>query len=242
MAEVDMTPALTGSRQCSSSAYAAREDELASPTATEEEYPLPDYDALLPSPSQKAYWEDPFGFLTRLKERAMTLFESNYFAYPTDEPHCFSVVHHARRAGAKDSEYFVRPVEGSCTCPFFTRQETGEYLTEQGEVPYIVPCKHLQGLSLLMRKTRRWLYATGQIRAFCALVAPWMRTLAYLRRERIREERAHSTDRAYDGSVACAVTIYQGVRSKRNSSPQPHTTTGSRREIQTGKEQSTWKQ
>lgn len=204
---------------------------------------------LTPSLSQKAFWEDPHAFLARLEERATRLFESGYFAYPTDEPHCFSVVHHVKKTSAKDSEYFVRPVEGTCTCPFFARQGTGEYLTramgeylpgavgenlgEDGEQPYIVPCKHLRGLSLLVRKTRRWLYQTGQIRAFCALAVPWMRMLAHLRRERIRQEHG-----GHDFSEACTNFIYRGVRERQNGSskgkhgrlPSPHTTEGFRGE------------
>lgn len=185
-----------------------------------------EYDTASPSLSQKAFGNDPHGFLARLEERANTLFESGYFAYPTDEAYCFAVVHHVKRAGASDSEYFVRPIEGTCTCPFFSRQELGEYLTAPGEAPYLIPCKHLRGLSLLVKKTRGWLYSTGQIGAFCALVSPWMRMLAHLRRGRIEVE-----NNGRNFSKGCSPHIwrnsvspdYRGVREKRKrtSSPAP---------------------
>ena len=206
----------------------------------EEGYPFPpppqdagtEYDAPLPSLSQKAFGDDPHAFLARLEERANTLFESGYFAYPTDEAYCFAVVHHVKRAGATDSEYFVRPVEGTCTCPFFARQELGEYLMPPGEPSYLVACKHLRGLSLLVRKTRGWLYGTGQIRAFCALVSPWMRMLAHLRRGRIdRENNGRDYKKIASGdfsdSQGCSPHIwrngvspdYRGVREKRKRTP-----------------------
>ena len=194
----------------------------------ESSLPFQDFDPPMPSLSQKAFQEDPQGFLMRLEARAMTLFECGYFAYPTDEAYCFSVVHHAKKVGASDSEYFVRPVEGTCTCPFFSRQEAGEYLFEPGNEPYIVPCKHLRGLTLLVRKTRRWLYATGQIRAFCALVVPWMQMLSHLRRERIRQEKKIASGDFsgygnYDvpsgchfpSESNCASPVYRGVRNRR---------------------------
>ena len=175
------------------------------------------------SPSQKAFGEDPQGFLQRLEERAATLFESGYVVYPTNEAFCFAVVHHVIRAGATDSEYFVRPLEGTCSCPFFMWQQKGDYLGEQGESPTLVPCKHLRGLSLLVRKTRDWLYKTGQSRAYCALTVPWIEMVILRWKHGHRGHNGHR-ESGIGSDAVCTQSTYRGVRErrkKRRSSDKP---------------------
>lgn len=132
-------------------------------------------------PSQRAYRQDPNGFLMRLSARAATLFESGYRVYPAGEPHTFVIV---CDGGTDPPQYTIHATEQTCSCPFHAQQAAGEYL---GEDTAIIPCKHVMGLSSLVRKTRRWLYQTGQVRAFCALSIHWMKHLSALRRARIQE-------------------------------------------------------
>lgn len=141
------------------------------------------------SSSQQSYRNDPQGFTERLQERADTLFENGYLVYPTDEIHCFAVVHevanHSAREEKEYRQYLVRYLLFTCTCPFYERQVQGEYLTADQS---IVACKHLLGLSGLMRKTRRWLSDTGQVPAYCALWSHWLKTLSAIRLMRVRRQ------------------------------------------------------
>lgn len=144
------------------------------------------------SASQKSYQSDPQGFLARLQQRAETLFENGYVVYTTETPHVFIVA----GSGKDEKAYAVHAIEQTCDCLFFTRQLAGEYLTDDGS---IVVCKHLQGLSLLVRKTRRWLHASGQIEQYCTLWTHWMKTMAAVRRQRIQEAQSQK-DRTNEGN------------------------------------------
>jgi hypothetical protein len=132
------------------------------------------------SPSQKAYRDNPQGFLERLGERAATLFEYGYRVYPGEDNHVFVVTNASRK---EETQYRVNGLERTCDCPFFAWQQAGEYL---GEDQTLIPCKHLLGLSGLVRKTRQELYQRGKVTAFCALSTHWMKHLSALRQERIQ--------------------------------------------------------
>lgn len=156
------------------------------------------------SPSQKAYREDPQGFLGRLGERAATLFESGYRVRPGEHDHVFVVTAPAPRKGSRAAgsgepgEYRVHARARTCDCPFFARQQAGERLGAAGddEDDSVVPCKHLAGLPALVRKTRQEFYEQGRVGAFCALSVHWLKHLAALRRERIREAATVATETA----------------------------------------------
>lgn len=148
------------------------------------------------SPSQKAYQDDPVGFVDRLLERANNLFDSGYLVYPTDTPHLFLVTCEDKKGNVR--EYAVHALDGTCACAFYTRQAGGEYLTDDQT---ILACKHWQGLPLLVRRTRRWLFETEQLCSYCALWVHWMKTRAHIRRERIEIERKQRNDDGkYDGA------------------------------------------
>ena len=71
------------------------------------------------SASQKAYLDDPEGFINRLAARADNLFEDGYLAQITAETHVFEVINQ----GAKHQHgYRVNALRGTCTCPFYERQ------------------------------------------------------------------------------------------------------------------------
>jgi hypothetical protein len=142
------------------------------------------------SPSQKAYRQDPEGFVNRLSERAATLFESGYVVYPTIEPHVFVVANHE---GKEEKAYTAHALDETCTCPFYTRQIAGEYLPPEGAG--IIPCKHLGGLATLVLKTRRWLHKESRLDEYCALWTHWMKTLAAIRKRRIQRETSVEKER-----------------------------------------------
>jgi hypothetical protein len=130
------------------------------------------------SASQKAYQEDPEGFIQRLSARAESLYENGYLALPTADIHVFEVIN----LGAKHQHaYRVNALLESCTCPFYRRQAQGERLTENGK---LIRCKHHRGLPLLIRKTRQALYQANRKQECCELWAHWMKTLTVVRQRR----------------------------------------------------------
>lgn len=137
------------------------------------------------SPSQKAYRDNPDGFLARIKARAESLFQDGYTVSATDTLHAFVVAYHAARDG-QWVEYVVCPLQGTCSCPFQNRQLQGEYL---GTDATLVTCKHLLGLSLLVRATCQTHAREGNISACCHLWQHWMITQAEKRRQRIAKEK-----------------------------------------------------
>ena len=130
------------------------------------------------SASQKAYQEDPEGFINRLVARAESLYESGYLALPTGEIHVFEVINLGTR---HKHGYRVNALTGACTCPFYERQAQGERLTDNNR---LIRCKHHRGLPLLVRKTRKALYAANQAKECCELWAHWMKTLSVIRQRR----------------------------------------------------------
>lgn len=142
------------------------------------------------SPSQKSYRDNPSGFLERLKARAEGLFHDGYTVYPGDTLHAFLVAYHEAK-GNRWVTYEVVPLLGSCTCPFYARQQDGEYL---GDDETLVACKHLRGLAALIRATCKRHASEGNITDCCFLWQHWMVTLSHLRRERIEREKRMASD------------------------------------------------
>ena len=130
------------------------------------------------SASQKAYLDDPEGFINRLAARAESLYESGYLALPTGESHVFEVIN---RGARHKHGYRVNALTGACTCPFYQRQASGEMLTDNNR---LIRCKHHRGLPGLVRRTRKALYQANQVNDYCALWAHWMKTLSAIRRQR----------------------------------------------------------
>jgi len=130
------------------------------------------------SASQKAYQEDPEGFINRLAARADALFENGYLAQITGETHVFEVIN----LGARHKHgYRVNALTGDCTCPFYQRQASGESLTDNGR---LIRCKHHRGLPGLVRRTRKALYQANQAKECCELWAHWMKTMTVIRQRR----------------------------------------------------------
>ena len=132
------------------------------------------------SSTQKAYREDPGGFVERLGARANSLYPDGYTVRPASEPHRFLVAHTNPRDGTV-TEYTVSAGEERCTCPFYARQANGERLADGGP---LLPCKHLLGLPALVRETWRQHARDGNIQALTDLWRHWMVFVAARRRRR----------------------------------------------------------
>jgi len=132
------------------------------------------------SSTQKAYREDPDGFVERLQARANSLYPDGYTVRPASEPHRFLVAHTNPKDGLV-TEYAVHAGEERCTCPFFMRQASGERLAENGP---LLPCKHLLGLPALVRETWRQHARDGDVQALTDLWRHWMVFVAARRRRR----------------------------------------------------------
>lgn len=141
--------------------------------------------ALRLSASQKSYRDNPNGFLERLQARAASLSQDGYTAYPADAPHAFVVAPDGAKEGPPMG-YLVFPLLGACSCPFYARQREGEYL---GEDRVVIPCKHLLGLSALVRATCQRHAREGDIHSCCLLWQHWMITQSKKRRERLELEK-----------------------------------------------------
>lgn len=126
------------------------------------------------SATQRAYLFDRENFLARLQERANTLFENGYTVAPTAALCVFAVLYDT--PGGERS-YLVNPVCGTCTCPFFTRQET-EPLTNGPPIP----CKHLRGLKQLIRCTRERYQQEQSWGCYFRLRLHWIASIAEGRR------------------------------------------------------------
>src|SRR4051794_38684786 len=98
------------------------------------------------SPTQWAHLFDQENFLLRLDNRADTLFENGYWVEPTCTPCVFAVLLDTPKG---EISYLVNPVCGTCTCRFFTKQETEPLTTGPP-----LACKHLRGLRLLICHVR----------------------------------------------------------------------------------------
>lgn len=98
------------------------------------------------SPTQWAYLFDQENFLARLNHRANTLFENGYTVEPSGIPYVFAVLLDTPQG---EITHLVNPILGTCTCRFFTKQETEPLTTGPP-----VACKHLRGLALLVCHVR----------------------------------------------------------------------------------------
>ena len=137
------------------------------------------------SSTQKAYREDPDGFVERLRARADSLFADGYTVRPASEPHRFLVAHTNPKDGVV-TEYAVDAEEERCPCPFYARQANGERLAAEGGP--LLPCKHLVGLPALVRETWRRHAREGNVGALTALWRHWMVFVAARRRKRQEAE------------------------------------------------------
>ena len=126
------------------------------------------------TPSERGYLFNRDAFLAGIKERGAKLFEDGYRVFATGEP-CVFVVTVPYKYGEK--LYFLNVAKGTCTCPFHREQET-KPLTSDGSV---IPCKHLEGIETLVRKTARELKEAGELSYF-KLRATWLDVLAHRRR------------------------------------------------------------
>lgn len=135
------------------------------------------------SPVQRSYRQEPSTFLASVHARAESLFARGYRAKAARLPGLFQVLpenpKRAERNGSPEG-YLVHAVKGTCSCPFFAKQEQGEWLEEDGS---LVACKHLIGLEKLVRETAADCRSVGDLHGFYRLAAQWMEVLA----ERYRE-------------------------------------------------------
>lgn len=165
------------------------------------------------SPAQKSYRDNPKGFLERLQARAVSLPLDGYTAYPADALHAFVVAPPPRPDEATDGPptgYLVFPLQGACSCPFYARQQGGEYL---GEDRVVIPCKHLLGLSALVRATCQRRAREGDIHACCHLWQHWMITQSKRRRDRVeREKRVAAADKDHTREYGSSSTAVSGLR------------------------------
>ena len=164
------------------------------------------------SSTQKAYREDPDGFVERLGARANSLYPDGYTVRPASEPHRFLVAHTNPKDGTV-TEYTVSAWEERCTCPFFMRQANGERLAEGGGP--LLPCKHLVGLPALVRETWRQHARDGNVQALTDLWRHWMVFVAARRR---RRQIAEWTERRRQHSHAC-VTEQTTQRKEESNEP-----------------------
>jgi hypothetical protein len=192
------------------------------PPSTTQQEQQPGHASSVTSPrlssTQKAYREDPDGFLQRLQARAQSLFHDGYTVRPGNEPHQFRVAHTNPKDGLV-SEYVVHAGHQRCTCPFFARQaSSGERLAENGP---LVPCKHLLGLPALVRDTWRKHARDGNAQALTDLWRHWMVFVAHRRRKRQeaewterrrwqREEQMRTRQACRTAARATAVTTTKG--------------------------------
>ncbi len=126
------------------------------------------------TPSERGYLFNREGFLAGIQERGAKLFEDGYRVFATGEP-CVFVVVVPYKWGEK--MYFVNVAKGTCTCPFYREQEP-KPLTSDGSV---IPCKHLEGIETLVRKTAKELKEAGELSYF-KLRATWLDVMAHRRR------------------------------------------------------------
>ena len=164
------------------------------------------------SSTQKAYREDPDGFVERLQARANSLYPDGYTVRPGNEPHRFLVAHTNPRDGTV-TEYAVHAGEERCTCPFYARQANGERLAENGP---LLPCKHLLGLPALVRETWRQHARDGNVQALTDLWRHWMVFVAARRR---RRQVAEWTERRRQQSHADCVTEQTTQRKEESNEP-----------------------
>jgi len=165
------------------------------------------------SSTQKAYREDPDGFLERLQARANSLYPDGYTVRPASEPHRFLVAHTNPKDGVV-TEYAVHAGEERCTCPFFARQANGERLADGGGP--LLPCKHLVGLPALVRETWRQHARDGDVQALTDLWRHWMVFVAARRRHR---QIAEWTERRRQQSHADCVTEQTTQRKEESNEP-----------------------
>lgn len=124
------------------------------------------------SGSQRAYLFRRDPFLAGIRERAGTLFRDGYDVEATREPHVFRVLCPEKK-GIRPA-YLVEPVQGTCTCPFYSRQGT-EPLTDDGTR---VPCKHLAGLAGLVHAECRDHVKRRCLGRYYRLFVQWRRASA----------------------------------------------------------------
>lgn len=128
------------------------------------------------SPSQFAYLFCREVFLKRIEERAQRLAEDGYSVRAMETPHVFLIL-----CPKRVNTYQVHALNQTCTCPFYVKQVHDEPLTHDGS---IVPCKHLVGLKMLLRKTRERLLQADE----CEAYRLWAHTMAWQAIERLRQE------------------------------------------------------
>ena len=171
------------------------------------------------SSTQKAYREDPDGFVQRLQARANSLYPDGYTVRPASEPHRFLVAHTNPKDGLV-TEYAVHAGEERCTCPFYARQANGERLAEGGGP--LLACKHLLGLPALVRETWRQHARDGNVSALTALWRHWMVFVAARRRRRqIAEwtERRQQQQREQQSHASVTEQPHQQQRKEETNEP-----------------------
>lgn len=103
--------------------------------------------------NQFAYRTNRFAFLQGIQDRAETLWIDGYRVslFESDPaPHTFLVY----REG-EDSGYKVNPVDGTCTCKFYTDQY--ENPLEPENPSFLLPCKHALGFrELIAEQLSHW--------------------------------------------------------------------------------------
>ncbi len=172
------------------------------------------------SSTQKAYREDPDGFVERLGARANSLYPDGYTVRPASEPHRFLVAHTNPKDGLV-TEYAVHAGQERCTCPFFMRQANGEHLAEGGP---LVPCKHLVGLPALVRETWRQHARDGDVQALTDLWRHWMVFVAARRR---RRQNAEWTERRQQQQQSHAGCVTEQTTQRKEESNEPRRCAGS---------------
>lgn len=98
--------------------------------------------------NQFAYRTNRFAFLQGIRDRAEFLWNDGYRVATFDnlcEPHAFLVYREDADAG-----YKVNPVEGTCSCKFFTDQYQNPL--EPDNPGFLLPCKHLEGFDSLIEE------------------------------------------------------------------------------------------
>ena len=173
------------------------------------------------SSTQKAYREDPDGFVERLQARANSLYPDGYTVRPASEPHRFLVAHTNPKDGTV-TEYTVSAWEERCTCPFYARQAKGERLAEGGGP--LLPCKHLLGLPALVRETWRQHARDGNVSALTALWRHWMVFVAARRR---RRQVAEWTERRQQQQQSHADCVTEQTTQRKEETNEPRRCAGS---------------
>lgn len=145
------------------------------------------------TPSERGYLFHRDAFLAGIKERGQRLFEDGYRAHATGEPGVF-VVTLPWRDGER--HYFVNALQQTCACPFHRPQREGRPLTDDGA---IIPCKHLQGLETLVKKTVRELKEAGDLSYF-KLRASWIGVVAHRRGSLLRPQATRNQEAVHTPS------------------------------------------